>query len=86
MALNAFQIARSCARKARAMKSGILKRITPEKNIAVGASLQPLTAPLMLRAQSRPWPSANCHRLNPARHVASSVALSNSGNFTKGQT
>ena len=44
------------------------------------------TAPLMLRAVYRPWPSANCHRLNPAHHVASSVALSNAGNFTKGHT
>jgi len=36
------------------------------------------TAPLMLRAQSqsRPWPLANCQRLNPARHVVSELTPS----------
>jgi hypothetical protein len=40
----------------------------------------------MLRAQSRPWPSANARRLNPACHVASFVTLANAEHFTKPQT
>ena len=44
------------------------------------------TAVWMLQALSRPWPSANARRLNPACHVASSVTLANAGHFTKPHT
>jgi hypothetical protein len=40
----------------------------------------------MLRAQSRPWPAANCQRLDPACHVEDSITQANAGNFTKGHT